>query len=576
MRYLSVAFIACILLCSGCSRSMHKNEFSRIDSLIQKEDTTALLVLDSLGKEKENFSTSDKMYYNLLLADAHNKFFISLASDTFMCDVVNYFLSHGSDEEQMKSLYLLGCVYRDKGDVPLAIEKYNQAVGKADTTSLNCNYTLLCRIYAQMAYLFNEQRSPLMELKMWNKAIPYAWKVKDTLAALNYYEHTAYAYDILGNKEKQREINNTAYQQYIACGHPECAAGSLTIFIDEEVKEGKFRQAKKHIDEYINYSGAFGKNGEIAEGRELFYYYVGKYYEAISKLDSAQIYYRKVLCYPNDLLNLESGYHGLMSVFSKKHQPDSVVKYARLYADANDSVNLKKSAEEITRVQALYNYSENKKIAIEKTKENKQLVFFIHSALFILIIAGIIVFYEVRKRIAQRKREQNKENEKYTSLLFRYKEITEELNFMQSNVEDYMKKKEESIKQLKTQLSQFQESPICLDDTQQEQSMLSFHIVKLLHDKARHAEAANEKDWIKVNDVVSSNLSDFYVKISQSELTKQELRTCILIRLSFIPSEIATLLNTTKQRISNIRISINKKLFHQSGTSGLDEQIHAI
>jgi hypothetical protein len=147
---------------------------------------------------------------------------------------------------------------------------------------------------------------------------------------------------------------------------------------------------------------------------------------------------------------------------------------------------------------------------------------------------------------------------------------------MQSNIEDYMKKKEESIKQLKTQLSQFQESPICLDDTQQEQSMLSFHIVKLLHDKARHAEAANEKDWIKVNDVVSSNLSDFYVKISQSELTKQELRTCILIRLGFIPSEIATLLNTTKQRISNIRISINKKLFHQSGTSGLDEQIHAI
>ena len=535
MKYTVVAYIVCILACLGCSRSMHRNEFSRIDSLIQKEDTTALVVLDSLGKEKENFSTSDKMYYNLLLADAHNKFFISLASDTFMCDVV----------------------YRDKGDVPLAIEKYNQAVGKADTTSLNCNYRLLCRIYAQMAYLFNEQRSPLMELKMWDKAIPYAWKVKDTLAALNYYEHTAYAYDILGNKEKQREINNTAYQQYIACGHPECAAGSLTIFIDEEVKDGKFRQAKKHIDEYVNYSGAFGKNGEIAEGRELFYYYVGKYYEAISKLDSAQIYYRKVLCYPKNLSNLESGYHGLMSVFSKKHQPDSVVKYARLYADANDSVNLKKSAEEITRVQALYNYSENKKIAIEKTKVNKQLVFFIHSALFILIIAGIITFYEVRKRIAQRKREQNIENEKYTSLLFRYNEITEELK-------------------LEEQLSIYKYTPVNYENYQQAPSLLHISIVKRMHENARHAKSANEKDWTEINDMVSSLLPDFYHQVSQAELTKQELRTCILIRLSFIPSEIATLLNTTKQRISNIRISINKKLFHQSGTSGLDEQIHAI
>jgi hypothetical protein len=147
---------------------------------------------------------------------------------------------------------------------------------------------------------------------------------------------------------------------------------------------------------------------------------------------------------------------------------------------------------------------------------------------------------------------------------------------MQSNIEDYMKKKEENIKQLEEQLSIYKYTPVNYENYQQAPSLLHISIVKRMHEKARHAKTANEKDWAEINDMVSSLLPDFYHQVSQAELTKQELRTCILIRLSFIPSEIATLLNTTKQRISNIRISINKKLFHQSGTSGLDEQIHAI
>ena len=504
MRYLSVAFIVCILACLGCSRSMHKNEFSRIDSLIQKEDTTALLVLDSLGKEKENFSTSDKMYYNLLLADAHNKFFISLASDTFMCDVVNYFLSHGSDEEQMKSLYLLGCVYRDKGDVPMAIEKYNLAVEKADTTLSDCNYYLLCRIYAQMAALFHNQRSPQLELKMWAKAIPYAWKAKDTLSAINYYEHSGYAYDMLGKSGKVTEINKNAYRQYIACGHPEYAAGCLTVMINNEIKNKQLKQAKKHIAEYINYSGAFGKNGEIINGRELFFYYVGKYYEAASKIDSAQFYYYKLLSYPNNILNVEYSCRGLLSVYTQKHITDSVEKYARLYADIKDSVSFLKSSEEITRAQALYNYNENKEIASKKTKENKQLLFLIQSAIIILCIIGIISFYIVRKKVSRQKRQQKIENRKYTSLLFRYNKASEELKSMQSNINDYMKKKEEDIKQLEEQLSIYKYTPVNYENYQQDPSLLHISIVKRMHEAARHAKSANENDWIEINEMVSS------------------------------------------------------------------------
>ena len=179
------------------------------------------------------------MLYRFLLADAHNQFSISMKADTFMTDVADYYNRYGNDKQRIKALYLLGCVYRDKGDAPMAIEYYNKAVEQADTTQADCDFKQLSRVYAQMAGLFDEQRTPKMELKMWGKAI--------------------------------------------ACGRVSDAAGSLLTTIEAEIENNQLKEAKKHIDEYIKYTGVLNGQQELTEERISSFFYIGKYYEAIEK-----------------------------------------------------------------------------------------------------------------------------------------------------------------------------------------------------------------------------------------------------------------------------------------------------
>ena len=58
---------------------------------------------------------------------------------------------------RMLANYVLGCVYRDMHEVPLALEFYNKAAEQADTTFADCDYGTLYRVYSQMGCLFSKQ-----------------------------------------------------------------------------------------------------------------------------------------------------------------------------------------------------------------------------------------------------------------------------------------------------------------------------------------------------------------------------------------------------------------------------------
>ena len=104
-----------------------------------------------------------------------------------MKNVINYYNNHGSANERMLAYYMLGCVYRDLHEAPLALDYYNKATELADTASQNCDYATLYRVYGQMGVLFEKQHLFSQELFAYNKATKYAYMAKDTLNALLCY-----------------------------------------------------------------------------------------------------------------------------------------------------------------------------------------------------------------------------------------------------------------------------------------------------------------------------------------------------------------------------------------------------
>ena len=114
---------------------------------------------------------------------------------------VQFFDNHGTPNDQMLAHYLLGRAYHEHGEAPMALQCYNEATERADTTATDCDYKQLSRVYGQMADIFYYQGLYRQELVYQLLATKYAWKGEDTLAALMCREQESFAYARLSNTD---------------------------------------------------------------------------------------------------------------------------------------------------------------------------------------------------------------------------------------------------------------------------------------------------------------------------------------------------------------------------------------
>ena len=488
---------------------------------------------------------------------------------------VDFFDSHGTANDQLLAYYLLGRSYHEQGEAPMALKYYQQAIECADTTDADCDFGQLSRVYGQKASLFNMQRAPRLELEAERKAVDYAWRANDTISAVLFYGYISGSYHMLNQMDSALYYSQNAVRMFNGIGRSDLAAGMLGIEIDIYLRQKNYDKAKRLLDEYETNSGFFDEEGVLSEQIESFYYYKGLYYEGICSVDSAEYYYRKLLTANSSFNSREAAYNGLLSIYRLLGNGDSIAKYSYLYCQANDSASFIHSADEITRVQALYNYSETERRAIKnehKANKYKTIIYFI---LLIIVIISFIIFLFFKRQIQKQRKRYIKANRAYSSLLTQYANARSDLKLAQLDYDVYRTSKEQEIQQLQHKILSYQGNTNLYDKWDSEQAMLHSTIVTRLHKLAAKAEKASEVEWKDLNILVLDNKPEFIDKICNEnlKLTEKELRVCILTRLLFIPSEIAVLLGLSKQRITNIRAFANKKLFNKEGSRNFDTNI---
>ena len=520
----------------------------------------------------------DRMRCELQRVDSLNSSDALLDTVTTMPEVVDYFDLWGSANERMTAHYLLGCVFRDQDNAPMALRCYRDAVGYADTTATDCDYRRLSRIYGQMADLFNRQRAPRLEIEAGRKAVDYAWKAKDTLAAVIFYGSLCDPYHMLNDMDSVLIIIEQLTHTCEAVGMKSIVASYQTLAADVYLRKKDYEKTQKALVDYEQHAEFFDKYGNIDGGREIYYYFKGSYYEHTGLLDSAEYYYRKLYAFHKSHDDVAAAYHGLFSLYSKKGSTDSIAKYARLYCLANDSASFRHSADELTRTQALYNYGEHERIAAKKTQEAnryKQAVF-----LMIVMLSGAgYAGYRYFKRQKQKQREElRKVNSTYSTLLSQYHQVNTDLTNSQQNLEIYREEKERELKSLKNRLAEYQFKATVAERWTSEQAMLQNPIVSQLHLLASQVVVPTHAQWQEFREFAEEHLSTFYQYINRRDigLTNQEIIISILVRLQFIPTEQAALLDVSKQRITNLPSSINQKLFGKKGSKNLEENITAL
>jgi hypothetical protein len=471
----------------------------------------AVVLLAGCGSDKA------QMLQQLEQLEQQNRSGEPMLNDSLAEDLVSYFDHYGDANERMRSRYILGRTYYCLGELPRALEMYNEAADCADTTSADCNYKVLSRIHAQSAVVFNLQVQPRSQLKELRLAEKYAWRGNDTLQAIECHAQQADAYEYLHQPDSVIIVTEECERWFVEIGRLDRASQILARVIIPFVEKSNFQKAKFCIDKYDNNSGFFDNEGNISEGREIYFHTKGEYYLAVYQLDSAEYMFRKELRDGKDLNNQIAGCKGLQKVYEQRKNSDSIAKYASLSYVLNDSAYSLSEMQNIQKLQASYNYNHIKYLAEKKKLEAERA--WLVSALLALLFIVIGVYYG-RKYLGLRK--------------------------------------------------------LALDHRLR-RADITHHLKELANSNPPQYPMLD--DWDKLRALVEREIPSFRktLRVDELSLTDMDYDMCLMIRVHLLPIEIAKLKQCSPSTITKSRRKLLRLIFDKEGNADdFDDEIGKI
>ena len=491
-----------------------------------------------------------------------------MTDDSLATALCHWFDRHGTPNERMLAHYLMGRTWADKGEAPQALDEYHTAADCADTTATDCDYRLLCRVYSQMGDVFYRQHLMRHSIDYLNVSIAYAYKGGDTLAAINSDAYKMNAYKALQQNDSVISIFERIYKQLLRMGYRQRASQYCVMAFDSYLEMHKYEKVKHFINVYETESGYFDSIHAITPGREVYYFFKGRYFLYTQQYDSAEYYFRKEISEGKDFNNQNGGALGLSQLFLQTHRPDSAAKYAIYSYQMNDSCYVQKETGELSSAESMYNYGRYIKIA-EKEKETaerqkkRSRVFFV--ALVIAVSFAFFIVYRMRKR---RKEEQLTLSQK-TYEIDNLQDEIRQLKTHTGELDCLIEKKEKKMQQLIVEISGYHRRIDIKDKDVIENNLKKSTTYKSIQTKANQGKLLTEDDWHQIKILLAEILPDFYQFISTKHyyLSDKEYYICILLRLNFGALSISNMLGLSPSYITKISKQVLEKMFNCSGTS---------
>ncbi len=577
-----IGWLTFLVILSSCTGNpVYDQLLTKTDSLMDVDDDSArvaIQMLDEVKPKLSDFTKSQKMRYELLYHKAMNKADRTFTSDSIMLEVVDYYEHYGSANDRMLAYYVLGCVYRDMHEAPMALEYYNKATEQADTTAKDCDYATLCRVYSQMGVLFDKQYLPYEELASFEKATHYAYKAKDTLNAIRYYYNKIGAYTYLSKEDSAILINTQAAKLFKKHGYINDSKIAFGCNFEYYLKQNRIKEAKEAFEAYqsTNYKG----NSNWEDSYAYVLYEQGLYNLMRGYNDSVYICFTQSLEQSKSFANKAAATKGLSQYYIKVNNPALAAKYALLSSAYNDSDLIATRHGQLQQVQAMYDYNRNKEIAnkAQQKAEHRMKVIYIVIIFAILLIVILASIYG--KRIKQK-------NQRIAMAQKLYNDSVQQLNVAQQDLEKLrdlnemtiatlVKEKEEAIQKLQSEVKKYEETSVehnLLElDKRLKQSAI-YH--KLVYLERHPQEKITKADWANLEETVEEYVSGFAVL--KQKTNDKEYRICLLIKLHFSPSIISSFIGTSLSDVSNSRRRMLAKVCGNSGKGkDFDDYIHHI
>ena len=568
----------CMLI--GCAGDGYTPALRTADSLMNDSPSVALAMLDSLKGEAQGWSKAQRMRYHLLTMKARNKAYVDFTSDSLAKEVVEYYDNHGTANDRLLAHYLLGCVYRDLGEAPRALESYHNASDCADTTSADCDYRQLMVLHSQMASLFYEQLLPYEYMEELKEQYKYALLAKDTLSAINAIENKAGYYTLIDMPDSIIQIREMANKLYNKHQFKKEAALSVGPIINILIDKGDFEKAKLYLGIYE--SEALN-NGKVEDNKAVYYYFKGKYYLSINKTDSAQIMFRRLFQSRMSPNQIEAGYLGLFMLYEQSNQKDSLVKYARLSYEMNKKIYLKASSSNLQKMQSLYNYTRSQQLAQQMSDKahRHQLM------LYIVVFSTILILFLIGAAWWKKQENHNQLKRLYEDGKEKLRKAKEDLEIMESSLNEnnaehvlLLEKKNLEIlsyqEQINTLEARLNVNSVSVTKKELMDTPIYQRVQAIL---TQPKQQMTKRDWAQLRRMIDQKIPSFYSEMNshKGKLPQQDYDICILVRLYLTPKDIVILTGYSYSVVSMKRTRLLKKIFGIEGSpEKFDELVQKI
>ncbi len=481
---------------------------------------------------------------------------------------VQFFDDHGTPNDRLLAHYLLGRAYYEAGEAPMALECYQKALDCADTTAKGFDFCTLSSAYSQMATLYRSQLLLINEIEARKKASHYAFRANQLQWALYDKAMSVGAYILLNKKDSAEIILKSVLQQYRKNGYTQQALRySKPLMYLYTQDSQRLVEAKALMDQFEAESDLFDEHHELPSSQRQYYDYKGRYFEGIHQLDSAEYYYRKIYRSGMSYVDQDPMYRGLLSVFSKRHQADSISKYAQLYCTANDSSIALKDRDQIARMTALYNYNRLQKEAQVEREKATQRTIIIWICLAVIVLICVITYIIIRE-LSHKRYEAEQKYIHSLELIEQARHDIDKLRNSEETNKELISEKEHTIHDQEIILKSLLHKDVnshSLADKKLKGTDIYMRFERL----STLGQIPTEEEWNLLQSQISTYYPGFHDFMQEHDfhLSDKERKICLLLRIGFKPTNIANMIGVTFSYITELRTKMLQKLFGLSGNS---------
>jgi flagellar basal body-associated protein FliL len=269
-----------------------------------------------------------------------------------------------------------------------------------------------------------------------------------------------------------------------------------------------------------------------------------------------------------------------MMLYQQRRATDSIIKYVQEYSDAVDEQANSRRTETVHQMTSMYNYQRFQSIAHKESRSAERLRWFILLVIIVSAVSSFAIFLYFSLSKKKREYEYNELVQKYETSLSDYNKLTDDVEKLKSHDEGLLAKKEQETELLREQLQHLRDDLLAI---RQQNSILKFENSDIIGKFKEMAKGKNgyslptNNDWEELQRQFACQMPLTYAAMGRNNiLSFQELNTCILLIAGISNGEIAVLLDSSPQHITNMKKKINKKLFGEVSASSLDMHLRHI